>query len=449
MNALFGTDGIRGEAGRPPLDEATVIALGAAIARVLGRDLGRPPRVVIGRDTRESGPPMLGWLARGLRAEGGLPRSAGVVPTPAVSLLARGPQFDAGVVVSASHNPWTDNGLKVFSHRGTKLDDALERAVETELPSLMGAIPRGPDEPPSDEDALRREHGDALVAMFASRGSLAGLSLVIDCAHGAASGLAESVLGRLGASVHVTFAEPDGRNINRGCGSVHPEALAREVLARRADAGVAFDGDADRCVLVDELGRIVDGDHVLLTCADDMRARGLLRGGGVVGTLMSNFGLERALAARGLGLVREKVGDRHVLERMQRDGYNLGGEPSGHVIFLDDAPTGDGMLTALSVLAALRRSGLRLSELADRLPRIPQVLVNVRVQRRIPLDEVRGHGERVAAWSRRLGSDGRLLVRWSGTERLVRVMAEGSDEALLRDCARDIADHLASELGAA
>jgi phosphoglucosamine mutase len=451
LGALFGTDGIRGEAGLPPLDERSMRAFGAAVAHVLASRLGRPPRVVIGRDTRHSGPELLAWIAQGLRDGGASARSAGVVPTPAVSRLARHPDFDAGIVVSASHNPWRDNGVKVFSHLGTKLDDALELEVEREIArQVAGHADEAPcGTPPADEPALRRHHADALVARFAARGGLQGLSVVLDCAHGAASGLAGGVLLELGAKVTVLCEEPDGRNINEGCGSVHPDALARRVVSDAADAGIAFDGDADRCILVDDRGRLVDGDHVLLLCADDLIERGALRGGGVVGTVMSNFGLERALRSRGLVLVREKVGDRNVLERMQRDGFNLGGEPSGHVIFLDDEPTGDGQLTALSVLGIVKRRGRSLSELADALPKAPQVLVNVRVRERRPLEDVAGHAERVRSWSRRLGDEGRLVVRWSGTERLVRVMAEGSDAALVSACAEDIAEHLRLELGAA
>lgn len=448
MGPLFGTDGIRGEAGRPPLDEASVLALGGALTNVLADELGRPPRVVIGRDTRESGETLLSWLAGGIVAAGGEARSAGIVPTPAVSLLARSSDFDAGIMVSASHNPWRDNGVKIFSHQGLKLDDRLERKVEERLRELLAgadALPR----PLADEEPLRHRHAEALLAHFRTRDSLKDLSLVLDCAHGAASHLAGELLTALGARVHVLFADPDGRNINEGCGSVHPEVLAREVVARSADAGIAFDGDADRCILVDAKGRLVDGDHALLICAIDMTRRGTLRGGGVVGTVMSNFGLERALRARGLELVREKVGDRNVLERMQRDGYNLGGEPSGHVIFLDECPTGDGQLTALSVLEVAAASRTPLADLADALPRSPQVLVNVRVNERRPLEEIPGHDARVRAWSEKLGGEGRLLVRWSGTERLVRVMAEGSDEALVSECAEDIAFHLSVALGTA
>lgn len=447
---LFGTDGIRGEAGVAPLDESTVRATAEALARVLQAELGRPARVVVGRDTRESGPPLARWVAAGLLAQGASVRSAGVVPTPAVSLLVRGDEFDAGVMVSASHNPWRDNGLKVFSHRGTKLDDGLERRIEREVALRPSSgSPAASADDLADEPALRARHPEHLVEAFSRGAGLRGLTLVLDCAHGSLAGIAAGVFARLGAHVTTLGDEPDGRNINRACGAVHPEALAREVVSRGASGGVAFDGDADRCILVDGSGRIVDGDAVLLAAADDMRARGELRGGGVVGTVMSNFGLERALLDRGLSLVRERVGDRNVLERMLRDGYNLGGEPSGHVIFLDRAPTGDGLQTALAVLTSLQAAGRTLAEVRDALPRTPQVLLNVRVRQRRALEDVEGHAERVRRWQDRLGGDGRVVVRWSGTEPLVRVMAEGTDEALIGECARDIAAHIESLLGAA
>ncbi len=445
---LFGTDGIRGEAGRPPLDEASVRAIGRALGVVLGAALDRPPRVAMGRDTRESGPDLVRWLADGLARSGATARSAGVVPTPAVAHLARQPEFDAGIMVSASHNPWRDNGIKIFSHGGVKLDDALERATEAALRELAPLPPSEAASAPDDEPVLRDRHAAWLVDRFRPTGGLGGLSVVVDSAHGAAAGLAADVLGSLGARVTAMGDAPDGRNINEGCGSVHPEKMAALVAEVGADAGVALDGDADRCILSDATGRIADGDNVLLACADALAASGRLAGGGVVGTVMSNLGLERALKARGLTLVRERVGDRSVLERMRRDGFNLGGEPSGHLIFLDDAPAGDGLLTALHVLTLVAR-GRSLAELADLLPRTPQVLRNVRVARRLPLDQVDGHAALINSWMGRLGDEGRVLVRWSGTEPLVRVMVEGTDPAVIAACAGEIAEHLLERLGGA
>jgi phosphoglucosamine mutase len=449
VSKLFGTDGIRGEAGRPPLDARTTQAIGRALAGVLAESQGHPPRVVIGRDTRESGPGLLADLVCGLRRGGATARSAGVIPTPGVSFLARSGDFDAGIVISASHNPYRDNGLKVFSTRGTKLPDALEEAVERRVAELLPTTTPGRDAgAPEDEPELARRHADWLVERGRAPGvSLDGLRACVDCAHGAASPVAADVLARLGVEVTPIGCSPDGRNINLGCGSLHLGELARAVVAGRAELGIAFDGDADRALFVDAGGQPVDGDQVLLIAADCLRGRGALRGGGVVGTVMSNLGLEKALADRGLALVREKVGDRFVLERMLRDGYNLGGEQSGHVIFLDEAPTGDGILTALQVLAAVRRSGRTLRELASALVRCPQVLHGVRVRTRVPLEEVDGYPALAEHWSRRLGGSGRILVRYSGTERLLRVMVEGTDGPLVEECAAALVAHLERVLG--
>jgi phosphoglucosamine mutase len=462
MIRLFGTDGIRGAAGDAPLDARTMRALGVALARVLAKDLAHAGRFVVGCDTRESGPSIRAALASGLLAAGARVRSAGVLPTPGVSFLARSDDFDAGIVISASHNPWHDNGVKIFSAQGTKLPDAVELRVEDALAAARDeeledtrdrqvARASGAGACPADEPALAQRYADWLVARaIASHGPspLAGLFVVADCANGAASGLARDVFARLGARIEVLSDAPDGRNINDGCGSLHLGTLEAEVARRGADLGVAFDGDADRALFVTERGEAVDGDQVLLIATDALRARGRLRGTSIVGTVMSNLGLERALAARGLGLVREKVGDRHVLARLQQDGGNLGGEPSGHVIFLDEAPTGDGLLTALEVAAAMKQAGKPLSELAALMTRAPQVLRNVRVVARAPLEGIDGHAALVSLWEARLGDRGRVLVRYSGTEPLVRVMAEGVDAALVEDCVAQIAGNLARVLGA-
>lgn len=448
MARLFGTDGIRGEAGVTPLDPATVRALGAAIGRVLASASGHPARVVLGRDTRESGPSLVADVARGLASAGALVRSAGVIPTPGVSFLARSGDFDAGVVVSASHNPWRDNGLKIFGAAGTKLPDELEAAVEAEAEAALAAAAPVPDRaPPPDEPALADRYLDWLADRGrAIAGELGGLDVALDCAHGAAHRAGPRLLQALGARVHALGCAPDGRNINEGCGSLHLEALASFVRREGCALGIALDGDADRALFVDHEGRTVDGDQVLLLAGLHLRERGALRGGAVVGTVMSNLGLERALAAHGLLLLRERVGDRFVLERMQAAGANLGGEPSGHVIFLDEAPTGDGLVTALQVLGAVRAAGVPLAELAARMPRCPQVLVNVRVRERVPLEHVPGYPALAADWAARLGDDGRMLVRYSGTERLVRVMVEGTNEALVGACAESLAGHLRDAL---
>lgn len=446
MTTLFGTDGIRGLAGEPPLDAATLRALGVALARVLAADLAHPARVVIGRDTRESGPRIAADLAGGLREAGAIVRSAGVIPTPGISFLARSADFDAGIVVSASHNPWPDNGIKVFSSAGTKLADALEARVEAEV---REAPLTSPDPPGAlvDDPSLAPRHADWLVTRGLAAGGLDGLHVVVDCANGAAAGLAGDVLLRLSARADVRSDRPDGRNINEDCGSLHLEALARDVVATGADLGVAFDGDADRALFVTHRGETIDGDQILLVAAEALRAHGTLRGGAVVGTVMSNLGLERALAAMGLALLRERVGDRHVLGRMIESGCNLGGEQSGHVIFLDEAPTGDGLLTAIQVMSAVRRSGGSLAALAAGMQRSPQILRNVRVKAKVPLDTVDGHALLVRTWENRLGREGRILVRYSGTEPLVRVMAEGTDPALIEECVESIAGNLARSVG--
>ena len=448
MTRLFGTDGIRGRAGEPPLDEATVRRLGRALGRVLARDLHHEARVVVGRDTRESGPALLRALASGLAASGAVVRSAGVVPTPAVSLLARGDEFDAGVMISASHNPWQDNGLKVFSHSGTKLRDELEREVERALDELPDEPAEAGDGPP-DEPALAGRHASWLEGLAAEAGlRLDGCELVVDCANGSASPFAAALLEGLGARVRALADRPDGRNINRDCGSLHLEALAAQVRERGAELGIAFDGDADRALFVDGEGRTVDGDQVLALTAARLQRLGRLEGGRVVGTIMSNFGLERALHGLGLALERAAVGDRFVLERMLESGASLGGEPSGHVIFLEDAPTGDGLLTALHVLAAVTESGRSLAELASGFPRTPQLLVNVAVSRRVPLEDLDGWPDLDERWRRLFGEDGRFVVRYSGTEPLVRVMAEGTNPELVQDCVDELAGHLQRALGA-
>jgi phosphoglucosamine mutase len=448
MTRLFGTDGIRGEAGVAPLDGPTLRAIGRALGEVLARDLAHPARVVVGRDTRESGPSMLRDLCAGLRAAGADVRSAGVLPTPGVSFLARSSEFDAGIVISASHNPHHDNGVKVFSSRGTKIADALEDEVERRV-GARGAPEAADGALPRDEPELVERYVAWLVERAGAAGGADGLFVACDCAHGAASAIASRVLEGSGAKVLSTCDAPDGRNINERCGSLHLDVLGACVRESGADLGVAFDGDADRALFVDASGAPVDGDQVLLLAADGLRASGRLRGGAIVGTVMSNFALERALDARGLKLLRERVGDRFVLERMQAEGCNLGGEPSGHVIFLDEAPTGDGLLTAVQVLARVKRSGRTLAELAADLPLAPQVMRNVRVRERVPLERIDGHGALVTTWGARLGDTGRIVVRYSGTEPLVRVMAEGTDAGLIASCVEEIATHLERAIGVA
>jgi phosphoglucosamine mutase len=448
MGRFFGTDGIRGRAGEPPLDAATVQKIGRAIVRALGIPA---PRVLIGRDTRESGPAIEQHLAAGLAAEGAHPESAGIIPTPAIAHLARQRSgfrrrgYELGVVISASHNPYQDNGIKVFGGAGRKFSTELEdrtEAIIAELgqPPMLEA--RGLEQRDLSRaylDHLRRSYGGP---------SLQGLGVVVDCANGATSFLARRLFEGLGARVTAINDQPDGRNINRDCGATHPECVAARVKAEGADLGLAFDGDGDRCILADATGRVVDGDHVLFLAARHLQARGALKGGAVVATVMSNVGLEIALGKAGIPLVRTAVGDRNVLEEMERRGANLGGEQSGHVIFLDHEPTGDGLLTALEVLEVVKASGRSLHDLAGELAVYPQVLLNVRVRQREEIEGIPEVKERLDRARAALNGRGRLVVRYSGTEPLLRVMAEGPDEAEVRSLAQAIADAVRARIGA-
>jgi phosphoglucosamine mutase len=446
LKRLFGTDGIRGVAGEFPLDVATVARLGRALAASLPTASGGPPRIVIGRDTRESGPAIEEALARGVRAGGGRVDLAGVLTTPAVACVTRLAGYDAGLVVSASHNPYRDNGIKVFSGTGEKIPDRLEIDIERlvldgdaaalpERPGLDGASPAGP--PGLGPQDLRERYLAWLRDTIEAGAPLAGWSLVVDCANGAASELAPEILRRCGAAVTAIHASPDGRNINEACGALHPGDLAAEVKSRKARLGLAFDGDADRCQIVDAAGRILDGDYVLFLAAMDLKAAGRLRSGSVVGTVMSNLWLERALGSEGVRLLRAPVGDKYVLEEMQRGGHVLGGEQSGHIIFIERATTGDGLLTALLFLDLLRRTGLDLAAWAATIRPCPQVLLNVLVRERPPLDAHPGIGPAIREEERRLGGAGRVLVRYSGTEPKARIMVEGESlEAVEQAAAR-------------
>jgi phosphoglucosamine mutase len=446
MGRYFGTDGIRGRAGQPPLDPATVQKIGRAIVRALGT---HAPRVLIGRDTRESGPAIEQHLAAGLAAEGAHPESAGVIPTPAVAHLARQRTgmrrrgYHLGVVISASHNPYQDNGIKVFGGAGRKFSDDLERKTEEIIDSLGGPLLNAPSVAQRNLSLAYLRH----LARSYQGPSLVGVHLVVDCANGATSFLARSLFEGLGARVTAINDQPDGRNINQGCGATHPEHVAGRVQELRAHAGVSFDGDGDRCIMADAQGRVVDGDHVLFLTARHFQETGRLKGGSVVGTVMSNVGLEVALEKLGIPLVRTAVGDRNVLEEMERRGANVGGEQSGHVIFLDHEPTGDGLLTALKVLEVMKASGRGLGELAAELPVYPQVLVNVRVRDKAELDGLPEVRQAMDTARAALDGRGRLVVRYSGTEPLLRVMAEGPDETELRTLVEGIVSAVKTRLG--
>jgi len=454
---LFGTDGIRGVAGVYPLDDKTVAIIGRSLVANLSRETGRAPRIVIGRDTRESGSRIEFALARGAIAAGAAVQSAGVITTPGVAYITRKTPFDAGIVISASHNPYQDNGIKIFAPSGKKLADEMERRIEADVGAAWdqdAELDHQPGERHSIQDQVEREkqYQESYISYLAAevgRGlSLDGLRLALDCANGAASNMAPELFARLGAQVEVLSAQPDGRNINEGCGSLHQEALQRVVVERGLDLGIAFDGDADRALFVDANGSPVDGDATLLILAGYLKERGLLAGGLVVATVMSNIGLEIALREMGIELIRAKVGDRYVLEELLARGAKLGGEQSGHIIFPDISLAGDGMITAIELLRAMLDSQSTLCQLAARMTRYPQVLVNVRVTSKPPfetLPEVTAESDRVERELQDRG--GRLLLRYSGTENLARVMIEGEDELKVRDQAGRIADAIRRAIG--
>jgi phosphoglucosamine mutase len=444
---LFGTDGIRGIAGAYPLDPPTVRRIGAALVRALPRGPGSAaPRLLIGRDTRESGAWIEMELAHGAGGEGATVTSAGVVPTPAVAYLTRTAGYEAGVVISASHNPFEDNGIKVFSGGGEKFSERVEREVEAIVadPSWRARDGQPAGVPETDLVATYLEH---LRAVFPEAPMLRGFGLAIDCANGATTTVAPALLAGLGFDTFVIGNRPDGRNINLRCGSTHPEELARTVVDRGLRMGVAFDGDGDRAIFVDDRGEIVNGDAVLLMCADQLKREGRLKGGTVVATVMSNIGLELALQSRGIRLVRTAVGDKYVMEEMLARGLSLGGEQSGHVIFSDYLFTGDGLCTALNVLRTIALTGRMLADLSSDLTAYPQVLLNVRVRERVDLKTIPSVAAVIGGIEARLAGHGRLLVRYSGTEPLLRVMLEGRDEQEIGAWAQEIVDAVKEHIG--
>ena len=459
---LFGTDGIRGVAGEPPLDARTAHALGVALGTwarqavrhpsggaagaLNGPEIRTSPEVLIGMDTRESGPWLAAQMAGGLARAGVSARFAGVITTPGVAFLTRTGMFVAGVMISASHNPYHDNGLKVISHSGYKLPDA----VEIELERLMGewlktgqeAVPRPLSADPSLDNLYTNYLANTVMGCFP-------LHVVIDCANGSATEVAPRLFDRLGAKVVWIGASPDGRNINLDCGSLHLDGLRERVLETGADLGIAFDGDADRALFVSGSGKIVDGDAVLFLAATTLKRTGKLPGDVVVATVMSNLGLEKALESYGIRMLRTPVGDKYVLEEMLKQGAVIGGEQSGHIIFSEYATTGDGLLTALRVLEIVRDSGRSLDSLVDEMKTFPQKLVNIRVKYKRPLDELETVQSEIHAAEREFGSGGRVLVRFSGTEPLARVMIEAQSDEEVDKWTGRIADAIRAELGGA
>lgn len=441
---LFGTDGIRGLAGTYPLDSKTAHAVGSALGKFVERSK-QERQVVIGMDTRESGTWLAAEVAGGLARHGVAADFAGITTTPGIAYLARTGPFAAGVMISASHNPYRDNGIKLIAHTGYKLPDEQEEQLESEIFAVLrdGVAP-SPADLQVDED-LDHTYIDHLAGTLP--GGLAGLRIVVDCANGSASFLAPELFERLGASVRRLNCSPDGRNINLNSGSLHLEGLRKTVLEESADAGVAFDGDADRALFVSRSGRIIDGDAVLLLTARYLKSQGRLVSHTVVATVMSNLGLERALTAHGIKMLRTPVGDKYVLEEMLRTGATLGGEQSGHVIFREYATTGDGMLTALRVFEVMRQAGAGLDELTADLKVYPQLLVNVRVKERKPLEDLPSVNAEIRAAEASFGDAGRVLVRFSGTEPLARVMVEGPDQERVETFANRIASQIRAELG--
>jgi phosphoglucosamine mutase len=446
---LFGTDGIRAIAGEAPLDPSTIFATGLALGHTL-RKTAAAPAVILGRDTRESSPWIAATLAAGLHEAGARVESAGVITTPAIALLARTRGFHAGVVISASHNPWRDNGIKLFGGDGFKLPDPVELAMEEEI-LHYAASQTAPDPatvPPVEDNPTYENDYIQFLLNCVPGLSLAGMRIVADCANGAAAAIAPKLFHLLGGDVTLLNVAPDGRNINLNCGALHPEYVAAEVASRGATLGVTFDGDADRCMLAGARNNVINGDAILLVAARDLKDRGMLTDDLVVATTMSNMGLEAALRRSGIRMYRAPVGDRYVLEQMQRQNAALGGEQSGHILFPHLATTGDGLLTALVILDLIVRTGKSIEELTADLKVYPQVIVNVKVREKKPLDSIPAVAASIRTAEEALKDSGRVVIRYSGTEALARVMIEAEDEASMRRHADAIAGAIRAELGA-
>lgn len=451
---LFGTDGIRGVPGHYPLDDRTLNRVGLALGQYLnsnrapsGRSHGVRPRVLIGRDTRESGPHIAERIAQGLAAAGAEPVSAGVLTTPGVAWLVNREGFAAGVVISASHNPYHDNGVKLISSTGMKFPDVVETTLEGTILAPGEFLEAASEMQLHDNEKIDDDYLDGLREAALRNAKFAGMKIVLDCANGAASKLAPRLFRSLGAEVVAMNDTPDGRNINAGCGSLHPQAMQRRVIEDGAALGVAFDGDADRAIFSSASGRLVDGDGVLLVTGRYLKSAGKLKSAVIVGTTMANLGLERALDKSGLKLTRTAVGDRYVLEEMLRTGANLGGEQSGHILFLDDATTGDGMLTAVKITSIVSLCG-PLDALVGDLKIFPQKIVNVRVKGKPPLDSLPEVSRTLAEAEQALGNSGRVVLRYSGTEPLARVMVEAEHEDDVRRWTDALAEALRTVIGA-
>jgi phosphoglucosamine mutase len=449
MRKLFGTDGVRGVANLDPMTSEMAMQLGRAAAHIFMRRAGRH-QIVIGKDTRISGYMLESALMAGICSMGVDVLLVGPMPTPAIAFLTRSLRADAGVVISASHNPYQDNGIKFFSNDGFKLPDDVEARIEELIVSDEISHLR----PTADliGKAYRIDDAEGRYIEFAKRSlpkdlDFQGIKLVVDCANGAAYKVAPTVLRELGATVQVIANKPDGMNINAGCGAVHPELLQEEVLRHKADLGIALDGDADRAVFVCEQGKIIDGDHVMAALGLDLHRNRLLSKQTLVGTVMSNFGLELSMSKAGVKLIRTPVGDRYLLERMLAEGYNFGGEQSGHFIFLDHNTTGDGLISALQILSLVKRTKKSLSELAQAMTAVPQVLVNVQVTKKPRLESIPDIDCAMKESERRLNGCGRVLIRYSGTEPLLRIMVEGEQSTMVKEVAEELARVVRKHIG--
>ena len=449
MRKLFGTDGVRGVANLDPMTSETAMQLGRAAAHIFMRRAGRH-QIVIGKDTRISGYMLESALMAGICSMGVDVLLVGPMPTPAIAFLTRSLRADAGVVISASHNPYQDNGIKFFSGDGFKLPDDVEARIE----QLIVSDEINHLRPTADliGKAYRIDDADGRYIEFAKRSlpkelDFQGIKLVVDCANGAGYKVAPTVLRELGATVEVIGNKPDGMNINAGCGAVHPELLQETVRRHKADLGIALDGDADRAIFVCEQGTVIDGDHVMAALGLDLHQHGLLAKSTLVGTVMSNFGLELSMAKAGITLLRTPVGDRYLLERMLADGYNFGGEQSGHFIFLDHNTTGDGLISALQILSLMKRSRKPLSELAKAMSAVPQILVNLRVKQKPDLESIPEIDQAIQDNNRRLNGSGRVVIRYSGTEPLLRIMVEGEHASVVKEVADDLARVVQAHIG--
>ncbi|MCF8032162.1 MAG: phosphoglucosamine mutase [Desulfarculaceae bacterium] len=450
---IFGTDGVRGVANQPPMTVEMAVAIGQGVAHVLGE--GDPRRrVILGKDTRLSGYMFENALVAGLCSMGRDVLVVGPLPTPAIAFLSRNMRCAAGIVISASHNPYQDNGIKIFGRDGFKLPDAVEAEVEDFAQKMLASGGNGQGPQPGRVGRARRiddAPGRYIVFLknsFPTEYTLDGLTVAMDCAHGATYRVAPAVFSELGAEVAVMGIEPDGTNINAGVGALHPEGLAALVKEQKADIGLAFDGDGDRLIMVDETGAVVDGDEVMAICSDHLMTTGRLNHATLVATVMSNLGLELCLRERGISMLRTKVGDRYVVEAMRAGGYNLGGEQSGHILFLDHNTTGDGIASALQVLSVMVETGKPLSELRSIMTRLPQVLINLPVKAKPPISEQPALAKAIKAQEERLGQEGRLLLRYSGTEPKLRIMVEAADPALMEQVAQELKQVVLKTLGA-